>query len=297
MTGLEACPYQESDLSGRSLWYSTKHLRNVRPLDKQASHQQTGGYQLLVKFVRQPDKVVCVSVDRLAASAETCSRGFAMPGEDTLLRGGRLSMNSLAPIAIWLSQLKDGDAAAARQLWDTYFLKMVEVARLKLHGTRTRMADEEDVALSAFKSFCHGARDGRFPQLLENGDPWPLLLALTNHKAIDLVRHERRVKRGGPGLRSRCPDSPEVLQGDDGVLSQFIGREPDPRWTYEVAEECQQLLDRLSDSLLRGIAVWKIEGFTTEEIAAKLGCASRTVERKLQLIRRLWKADPPYEGR
>ena len=108
-------------------------------------------------------------------------------------------MNPVAPISIWLSQLKDGDATAARQLWDTYFLRMVEVARLKLHGTRSRMADEEDVALSAFKSFCHGARDGRFPQLLEHEDPWPLLLALTNHKAIDLVRHERRVKRGGPG--------------------------------------------------------------------------------------------------
>ena len=201
-------------------------------------------------------------------------------------------MNPVAPISIWLTQLKDGDATAARQLWDTYFLRMVEVARLKLHGTRSRMADEEDVALSAFKSFCHGACDGRFPQLPEHEDPWPLLLALTNHKAIDLVRHERCVKRGGPGLASRWPDSPESVQGDDGVLSQLIGREPDPRWTYEAAEECQQLLDRLSDTLLRAIALWKIEGFTTEEIAAKLGCASRTVERKLQLIRRLWRAEP-----
>ena len=67
---------------------------------------------------------------------------------------------------------------------------------------------------------------------------------------------------------------------------------PTHSWTYEAAEECQQVLDRLSDSLLRAIALWKIEGFTTEEIAAKLGCASRTVERKLQLIRRLWKAEP-----
>jgi len=201
-------------------------------------------------------------------------------------------MNPVAPISIWLTQLKDGDATAARQLWDTYFLRMVEVARLKLHGTRSRMADEEDVALSAFKSFCHGARDGRFPQLPEHEDPWPLLLALTNHKAIDLVRHERRVKRGGPGLASRWPDSPESAQGDDGVLSQLIGREPDPRWTYEAAEECQRLLDRLSDTLLRAIALWKIEGFMTEEIAAKLGCASRTVERKLQLIRRVWRAEP-----
>ncbi len=86
-----------------------------------------------------------------------------------------------------------------KQLWNTYFLRMVKVARCKLHGAPGRMADEEDVALSAFKSFCRGTRDGRFPQLHEHEDPWPLLLALTTHKAIDLVRYERRVKRGGSG--------------------------------------------------------------------------------------------------
>jgi DNA-directed RNA polymerase specialized sigma24 family protein len=201
-------------------------------------------------------------------------------------------MNSVAPVRIWISQLKEGDPVAAQQLWDIYFGRMVKAAQLKLHGVPGRMADEEDVALSAFKSFCRGTRDGRFPQLLEYEDPWPLLLALTTHKAVDLVRHERRVKRGGPGLASPHPGSPDRSPVDGDPLSQVIGREPDPRWTYEAAEECQELLDRLSDTLLRAIALWKIEGFTTEEIAAKLGCASRTVERKLQLIRRLWRAEP-----
>ena len=67
------------------------------------------------------------------------------------------------------------------------------------------MADEEDVALSAFKSFCRGTRDGRFPHLQEHEDPWPLLLALTTHKAIDLLRYERRVKRGGSGQQCASP--------------------------------------------------------------------------------------------
>jgi DNA-directed RNA polymerase specialized sigma24 family protein len=201
-------------------------------------------------------------------------------------------MSSVAPVRIWISQLKEGDPIAAQQLWDIYFGRMVNAARLKLSGAPSRMADEEDVALSAFKSFCSGTRDGRFPQLHEHDDPWPLLLALTTHKAVDLVRHERRVKRGGPGLISALPDSHGGSHVDGDPLSQVIGREPDPRWTYEAAEECQQLLDRLSDTLLRAVALWKIEGFTTEEIAAKLGCATRTVERKLQLIRRLWRAEP-----
>ena len=76
---------------------------------------------------------------------------------------------------IWIAQLKDGNPTAAQQLWDTYFLRMVKAARCKLHGAPGGMADEEDVALSAFKSFCRGTQNGRFPQLQEHEDPWPLL--------------------------------------------------------------------------------------------------------------------------
>jgi DNA-directed RNA polymerase specialized sigma24 family protein len=197
-------------------------------------------------------------------------------------------MSSLSSVRVWVSQLQGGDPQAARELWDTYFLRMVEVARSKLHGTTGRMADEEDVALSAFKSFCRGAQEGRFAEVLEHDDPWPLLLALTTHKAIDLVRHERRVKRGGPGRAHPQRAVPGEAGAGAVSPSQLISKEPDPRAAFQLAEECQEILDRLSDTILRAIALWKMEGFTSEEIAAKLGCTTRTVERKLRLIRRFW---------
>jgi hypothetical protein len=34
-----------------------------------------------------------------------------------------------------------------------------------------------------------------------------------------------------------------------------------------------------------------MEGDTTEQIAAKLGCVTRTVERKVRLIRSLWEKE------
>src|SRR4051812_22770710 len=168
-------------------------------------------------------------------------------------------MNSLSPVRVWVSQLKDGDPQAAEQLWNTYFLRMVKVARARLHGAASRMADEEDVALSAFKSFCRGTKDGRFPELHEYEDPWPLLLALTTHKAIDLVRYERRVKRGGSGTQSTTLASPESPSMGGANLSELIGREPDPQVTLQIADECQHLLDRFSDTILRAIALWKME--------------------------------------
>jgi DNA-directed RNA polymerase specialized sigma24 family protein len=197
-------------------------------------------------------------------------------------------MSSLSPVKIWVDQLKDGDPQAAQQLWNTYFLRMVMAARAKLHSLSSRMADEEDVALSAFKSFCRGTQDGRFPQLHLHEDPWPLLLALTTHKAIDLVRYERRVKRGGSGVHASTTPSPQTNPEEEAHFSQMIGKEPDPQVSLQLAEDCQHLLDGISDTILRAIALWKMEGFTTEEIAAKLGCTTRTVERKLQIIRRHW---------
>jgi DNA-directed RNA polymerase specialized sigma24 family protein len=40
----------------------------------------------------------------------------------------------------------------------------------------------------------------------------------------------------------------------------------------------------------------ELEGFTTEEIAAKLGCAPRTVERRLRLIRLIWEKHCHEQG-
>jgi DNA-directed RNA polymerase specialized sigma24 family protein len=55
-----------------------------------------------------------------------------------------------------------------------------------------------------------------------------------------------------------------------------------------VAEELERRLGRLGSEELRAIALRKLEGYTTEEIAEQLDCARRTVERRLRLIRLQW---------
>jgi DNA-directed RNA polymerase specialized sigma24 family protein len=195
-------------------------------------------------------------------------------------------MTSTGSVTHWISQLKAGEPDAAQKLWEGYFRRMVELARLKLQGLPRRAADEEDVALSAFHSFCQGASAGRFPRLSDRNSLWPLLVALTAHKAIDLLRGERRLKRGGP------PPEPGTPEAEELDVEQIIGREPTPEFSLQVAEEYQRLLGRLDEGL-RQLAVWKMEGYTTEEIAARLGCVPRTVERKLRAIRTLWGEETP----
>jgi DNA-directed RNA polymerase specialized sigma24 family protein len=51
------------------------------------------------------------------------------------------------------------------------------------------------------------------------------------------------------------------------------------------------LLERLDDTELCSIALLKMEGYSNREIAEKLSYTSRTVERRLRLIRALWEEE------
>jgi DNA-directed RNA polymerase specialized sigma24 family protein len=74
----------------------------------------------------------------------------------------------------------------------------------------------------------------------------------------------------------------KMVTGDKTAIEFFVVgvREWDAR--------LRLLLERLEDPQLRSIALWKMEGYSTDEIADKLGCVPRTVERRLALIRTLW---------
>ena len=53
----------------------------------------------------------------------------------------------------------------------------------------------------------------------------------------------------------------------------------------------RRLLGLLGDTELRSVAVWKMEGWTNEEIAQQIGRSLPTVERKLRMIRGLWEKE------
>jgi DNA-directed RNA polymerase specialized sigma24 family protein len=192
-------------------------------------------------------------------------------------------MSPEGSVTRWLDALLGGDPAAAQQLWERYFLRIVELARHKLRNTPKRVADEEDVALSAFDSFCRNAEKGRFPKLLDRDGLWRLLIVITARKAAHLLRDQGRQKRGG-GLTW-------VDESENSCLDRVLSREPAPEFAVEVAEECQRLLRKLGAADLETVALRRMEGYTVEEIAAELGCAPRSVKRKLFLIRGIWESE------
>jgi DNA-directed RNA polymerase specialized sigma24 family protein len=197
-------------------------------------------------------------------------------------------MSSAGSVTHWISRLKAGDHAAVQPLWEAYFSRLVDLASAKLRGAPRRVADEEDVALSALDSFCRGAAQGRFPLLSDRDNLWQLLVVITARKAVALMRREARLKRGGG--RARVGPRPPRADADaeESALAEVMGSEPTPAFAALAAEVCQRRLDSLGDADLRAVALLKMESYTNAEIAQKLGWVTRTVERKLRLIRRIW---------
>jgi RNA polymerase sigma factor (sigma-70 family) len=195
-------------------------------------------------------------------------------------------MSSDGSVTVWIGELKAGDHAAAQRLWERYFRKLVRLARARFRDAPRRTTDEEDVALTAFDSFCRGAADGRFPRLRDRDNLWPLLVVITARKVIDARNHAKRQKRGGGKVRGESAwlDARDGSDRDGGI-NLVIGNEPTPAFAAEVAERTQHLLDALGSEELRAVAVWKMEGYSKAEIAKKMGCVERTVERRLKLIR------------
>jgi DNA-directed RNA polymerase specialized sigma24 family protein len=203
-----------------------------------------------------------------------------------------LAMSDDGSVSQWIDGLKAGNDLAAQQVWERYFARLTALAYERLRGTPRRVADEEDVALSAFDTFCRGARQGRFPKLNDRDDLWRLLVHIAEGKIHDQLKHERRQKRGGGNVSGdsvwqRGNASTEVHAG----LDALPGPEPTPAFAATIAEECRRLLALLGDDLLRSVAVLKMEGYTNEEVAKRLGCVVQTVGRKLRLIRQLWAAE------
>ena len=191
-------------------------------------------------------------------------------------------MSSAGDVTRWLQQLKAGDREAARALWERYFRRLVTLARDRLRALPRAAADEEDLALSAFDSFCRNAEEGRFPRLDDRDDLWQLLVLIANRKACDLAEYEGRERR----------DWRRTIPLDEEGAEPFSA-DPDPAVAAEVAEESGRLLSLLPDEQIRAIAVRKLEGYSNEEIAGLVGCSLATVERRLALIRKFWENELP----
>jgi DNA-directed RNA polymerase specialized sigma24 family protein len=173
----------------------------------------------------------------------------------------------------------DGNQEAMGRLWKHYSIAMLEVARSRLIGSVKRTVDEEDIALSAFRSFC--SLVGRHDVQIQNRkNLWALLVTLTVRKVHNATAYAMSAKRD---VRK------EVSL--DGIVAQIPSKEPTAEFVASFQEEFDHLMNILDNDDLRAIARHKLSGLTNEEIALEMQITRRTVERKLMLVRSLWNED------
>jgi hypothetical protein len=173
------------------------------------------------------------------------------------------------------------------ELFVKLFPRAKTMAQKCLRAEPLRFADEEDVALSAFRCLCAGFATGRIDDRRNEHELWPLLRVIIRNKSTDYQRHEQSHKRG----RGRIRGESAFGEGHDlGVagICEVIGDAREPVDMVMCKEEGQRLLRQLDDVVLERIAIWKMEDRTNREIADLLGTCVRTVERKLRLIRKIW---------
>ncbi|MFO0899471.1 MAG: ECF-type sigma factor [Pirellulales bacterium] len=187
-------------------------------------------------------------------------------------------------ISRYLEGLERRDPEAVRAIWDRYYAALVRYTRIRLAGVRRRDFDEEDVALSAFQSVCDSAAARAFTRLHDRQDLWHLLALVAARKAANERKRLGRLRRGGGQVRgdsALCAGRASTVPGFDGLAANVAP----PDLQVEESEAFTRSLASLDDPMLCTIAVARLEGFTSREIAVRLRVAERTIERKLRIIR------------
>lgn len=187
-----------------------------------------------------------------------------------------------------LNGLRRGDTAAMEAAWKTYFERLARIADQKLAAGVRRTTDGEDVALSVMMTICRRAGAGELNGVSDRDELWRLMLTILYHKSADKGRQHRAAKRGGGTVRGDSIFLGPTSDTDRMAFAQFAADGPSPELLAQLEDERQQLFARLEDDLLQDIAQRRLEGQSSEEIAADLNLSPRTIRRKLDLIRQSW---------
>jgi RNA polymerase sigma factor (sigma-70 family) len=173
-----------------------------------------------------------------------------------------------------LSGVKQADCAAIHAMFAKCYSRVVAIGHERLKRTPHRVFDQDDVANSAFREFLNRAAKGRFKKLENREDVWQVLTLLVGDKIADNLRHEGRKKRGGAEPKVELKDVAEAVAALD-----------DPSLEAEINDTRRFLLKELPSDDHRRVVELLDEGWTHEEIAAKLGLSVRTVDRRIEDVR------------
>ncbi len=175
-----------------------------------------------------------------------------------------------------IERCRRGDQDAARDLFDAYVERLLPLARRRISQRLASRVDAEDIVQSVFRTFFARLKDDRF-EISSQDDLFRLLVRITVHKTLRQIAHHKAAKRD-PSLETGHSDSTHE------ELLQLLSSEPTPEATVSFLDQLEHFMAQLPQED-RGILELRMEGYSTDEIAKKLGSYDRKVRRVLERIR------------
>lgn len=206
-----------------------------------------------------------------------------LKGDFEVKSGGDPSSDPDGSITVLLGQLKNCPPHVLEEIWRRFFPRMTGLARRTLVSLPKCHSDAVDVAQSAFISFWHAVEARGDIELADRDELWRLLGVVTVRKARRKVRSELAQKRGGGITRS---ESELGCTGDAAEfrLDRVLADVTPPEFDLCCEESLLALEERQ-----RAIAMLRLHGYSSSEIAELLECSPRSVQRAIVEIRELWK--------
>jgi RNA polymerase sigma-70 factor (ECF subfamily) len=168
-----------------------------------------------------------------------------------------------------LERFRGGTGDAATLLYFRYAEQLRSLAAARLAPDLAPRVDADDIVQSVFRTFFRRAALGQF-EVPHGEDLWKLFLVIALNKVRSAATYHRAAKRDV----SRTPELDAATEPD--------GRGADALATLRITVE--ELLAELPDPQ-RAIVEARVAGYEVDDIAARVGCSKRSVERCLQKFR------------
>ena len=198
-------------------------------------------------------------------------------------------MSSIGSVTLCVQQLHSPDCRerdeAARVIWERFASRLQALVRRHLDNRVRRREDEQDILQSMYASFCIGQLEGKAAPASRE-ELWKLLVRITMCKVVNTAHRHHAARRDVRRERSEAADrNPAGTLFPHWMLEHVDRAKPSHEEMVTVYEEVERLLQGLSEDLRR-IVLWKLDGYTNGEIAKMIGRTVRSVELKMQLIRK-----------
>jgi RNA polymerase sigma factor (sigma-70 family) len=198
---------------------------------------------------------------------------------------------AMSSVTSLIGSLRTGSPAAFEQVFQRFFPTLVSRLERRLGSAYPGVEGPEDVALSIFRRLWNVV-SGQSPLAAGLSDQRGLLRilsVLTRQKLREAHRYEHRLQRDRRRTR-READCSSARDTCSSVQEATANDRPGD-WDVAFLDLLTHLLGQLSERQ-QAVALRKLDGLTSREIAGELRCSERAVERHLSEIRDRWRFHP-----